>query len=63
MGVSHSETLTVTLTSERGKGYGLCICIGEHNDERPADILISRILPDSSAYRCITYYLYIYFNI
>lgn len=51
MGVSHSETLTVTLTAERGKGYGLSVCIGEHSDDRPADILISRILPDSSAYR------------
>lgn len=52
MVVSHSETVNVTLIADRGKGYGLTVCIGDHNEERPADILISRIIPDSAAYRC-----------
>ncbi|XP_017779510.1 PREDICTED: glutamate receptor-interacting protein 1, partial [Nicrophorus vespilloides] len=52
MGVCHSENLSVTLVTERGKGYGLSIGVGEHSESRPANILIARIIPDSPAYRC-----------
>lgn len=52
MGVCHVENLYVTLIADRGKGYGLTLAIGEHSDNRPADILISRISQDSPAYRC-----------
>ncbi|XP_030749851.1 glutamate receptor-interacting protein 2 isoform X2 [Sitophilus oryzae] len=51
-GVSHPETLTVTLTSDRGLGYGLTVSVGDHTDNRSADILITRIATDSPAYRC-----------
>ncbi|KAJ8920135.1 hypothetical protein NQ315_011792 [Exocentrus adspersus] len=50
--VSHPESLGVTLTSERGHGYGLAVSVGDHTENRSADILISRIAPDSPAYRC-----------
>ncbi|VEN58702.1 unnamed protein product [Callosobruchus maculatus] len=50
-GVSHSETLSITLTSDRGVGYGLEVAIGDHGETRSADILISWIVPDSPAYR------------
>ncbi|KAK5644499.1 hypothetical protein RI129_005799 [Pyrocoelia pectoralis] len=52
MGVCHVENLYVTLIADRGKGYGLTLAVGEHSDNRPADILISRISQDSPAYRC-----------
>ncbi|XP_074028671.1 glutamate receptor interacting protein isoform X3 [Leptinotarsa decemlineata] len=51
-GVSHPESLNVTLTSERGYGYGLAVSVGDHTENRSADILISRIVTDSPAYRC-----------
>ncbi|CAG9818570.1 unnamed protein product [Phaedon cochleariae] len=51
-GVSHPESLNITLTSERGYGYGLAVSVGDHTENRSADILISRIVPDSPAYRC-----------
>ncbi|XP_018579135.1 glutamate receptor-interacting protein 2 isoform X2 [Anoplophora glabripennis] len=51
-GVSHPESLSVTLTSERGHGYGLAVSVGDHTENRSADILISRIATDSPAYRC-----------
>lgn len=51
-GVCHPEQLTVTLMADRGCGYGLGIAVGEHaENNRPGDILISRIVPDSPAYR------------
>ncbi|XP_044272032.1 glutamate receptor-interacting protein 2 isoform X2 [Tribolium madens] len=50
MGVCHVESLTTTLVSDRG--YGFTVSVGEHSENRTADILISRILPDSPAYRC-----------
>ncbi|RZC38595.1 glutamate receptor-interacting protein 1 [Asbolus verrucosus] len=50
MGVCHPETLTTTLTSDR-TGYGLTVSVGEHSENRSADILISRISQDSPAYR------------
>ncbi|GJQ75883.1 Grip [Trypoxylus dichotomus] len=52
LGVCHSETLMVTLVAERGKGYGLSVSTSEHSENRSADIIISRIAPDSPAYRC-----------
>ncbi|KAK9722885.1 PDZ domain [Popillia japonica] len=52
LGVCHSETLMVTLTADRSKGYGLTVSTSEHSENRTADIIISRILPDSPAYRC-----------
>ncbi|KRT81861.1 PDZ domain-containing protein, partial [Oryctes borbonicus] len=53
LGVCHSETLMVTLAAERGKGYGLAVSTSEHSEiNRSADIIISRIAPDSPAYRC-----------
>ncbi|XP_019871732.1 glutamate receptor-interacting protein 2 isoform X2 [Aethina tumida] len=52
LGVSHPETLSVTLTADRGLGYGLGVSVGDHSENRSADILISRITPDSPAYRC-----------
>lgn len=51
LGVCDSETLTATLIAERGKGYGLVVSLGEHSEDRPGDIVISRIIPDSPAYR------------
>ncbi|KAG5866433.1 hypothetical protein JTB14_029684 [Gonioctena quinquepunctata] len=51
-GVSHPESLNVILTSERGYGYGLAVSVGDHTENRSADILISRIVMDSPAYRC-----------
>ncbi|KAJ3643689.1 hypothetical protein Zmor_026386 [Zophobas morio] len=50
MGVCHPETLTTTLSADRG--YGLTVSVGEHSENRTADILISRIAQDSAAYRC-----------
>ncbi|KAL3267897.1 hypothetical protein HHI36_007036 [Cryptolaemus montrouzieri] len=50
--VCHPETLNITLYNERGTGYGLVVSVGEQSDNKPADILISRIIPDSPAYRC-----------
>ncbi|XP_060527881.1 glutamate receptor-interacting protein 2 isoform X2 [Cylas formicarius] len=52
LGISHPETLTVTLTADRGVGYGLTISVGDHTETRSADILVTRIAPDSPAYRC-----------
>ncbi|XP_076266569.1 glutamate receptor interacting protein isoform X2 [Rhynchophorus ferrugineus] len=52
VGLSHPETLTVTLTADRGLGYGLTVSVGDHSENRSADILITRIAPDSPAYRC-----------
>lgn len=49
--MSHPETLSVTLTADRGLGYGLGVSVGDHSENRSADILISRITPDSPAYR------------
>ncbi|CAG9772254.1 unnamed protein product [Ceutorhynchus assimilis] len=51
-GVSHPETLTVTLTADRGIGYGLTVSVGDHTENRSADILVTRISPNSPAYRC-----------
>ena len=51
MGISHPETLTVTLTADRGMGYGLTVSVGDHSENRSADILITRISADSAAYR------------
>lgn len=51
VGISHPESLSVTLTSDRGVGYGLAVAVGDHAENRSADILISRIVPDSPAYR------------
>ncbi|KAH1005481.1 hypothetical protein HUJ04_006456 [Dendroctonus ponderosae] len=51
-GVSHPESLTVTLTADRGIGYGLTVSVGDHTENRSADILITRIAPNSPAYRC-----------
>ncbi|KAF7269699.1 hypothetical protein GWI33_017283 [Rhynchophorus ferrugineus] len=51
VGLSHPETLTVTLTADRGLGYGLTVSVGDHSENRSADILITRIAPDSPAYR------------
>lgn len=50
-GVSHPESLTVTLTADRGIGYGLTVSVGDHTENRSADILITRIAPNSPAYR------------
>lgn len=55
IGVSHHETLTVSLTSERGVGYGLAVTVEDHVENRTADILVSRIVPDSPAYRFVFY--------
>ncbi|KAK9889767.1 hypothetical protein WA026_007147 [Henosepilachna vigintioctopunctata] len=52
MGVCHTENLNITLYSERGTGYGIGVSVGEHSDNKPADIVISRIIPDSPAFRC-----------
>ncbi|CAH0555415.1 unnamed protein product [Brassicogethes aeneus] len=52
LGVSHSEALSVTLCSDRGQGFGLAVSVGDHTENRSADILISRITVDSPAYRC-----------
>ncbi|XP_066149454.1 glutamate receptor-interacting protein 2 isoform X2 [Euwallacea fornicatus] len=51
-GVSHPETLTVTLTADRGIGYGLTVSVGDPTDNRSAEVLITRITPNSPAYRC-----------
>lgn len=51
MGVCHVENLYVTLIADKGKGYGLTLAVGEHSDNKPADILITRVTPDSPAYR------------
>lgn len=51
VGVSHPETLTVTLTADRGIGYGLTVSVGDHTENRSADILITRIASNSPAYR------------
>lgn len=51
-GVCHPEQLTVNLMPDRGCGYGLGITVGEHvENNRPGDILISRIVPESPADR------------
>lgn len=47
----HSETLSVTLIAERGKGYGLSVAVTEHDETHPADIVVSRIANDSPAFR------------
>lgn len=39
------------MVADRGKGYGITLAIGEHADNRPADILVAKVLPDSPAYR------------
>lgn len=51
MGVCHPEMLTLTLHADRLHGYGLAVSVGEHSENRSADILITRIVPDSPAYR------------
>ncbi|KAL1514313.1 hypothetical protein ABEB36_003589 [Hypothenemus hampei] len=51
-GVSHPETLTVTLTADRGIGYGLTVSVGDSTENRSAQLLITRIAPNSPAYRC-----------
>lgn len=41
--------------ADRGCGYGLGVAVGEHaENNRPGDILISRIVHDSPAYRFYT---------
>ncbi|XP_045473895.1 glutamate receptor-interacting protein 1 isoform X1 [Harmonia axyridis] len=52
MGVCHTESLSINLYSDRGTGFGIGVSVGDHTDNKPADILISRIVMDSPAYRC-----------
>lgn len=51
MGVCHPEMLSITLIADRVNGYGLNVSVGEHTENRSADILITRIIPESPAYR------------
>lgn len=50
-GVSHPETLSVTLTADRGIGYGIAVSVGDPTENRSAEVLITRIIPNSPAYR------------
>ncbi|XP_022917936.2 glutamate receptor-interacting protein 2 isoform X1 [Onthophagus taurus] len=57
LAVYHTETLTITLIGERGKGYGLFVSNTTNNDHgggenRTGDIVINRIAPDTPAHRC-----------
>lgn len=62
MGVCHTESLNTTLYSDRGSGFGLGVSVGDHTDNKPADILISRIVPDSPAYRYFLSFIFIVFH-